>query len=52
MTTCNKFFECPFLYACLLVHFAARQTELRLAIRLSHPVLFHYNKRADVIHDM
>ena len=32
------------LYTYLLGHFAMRQTELRLAIWLSHPVLFHYTK--------
>ena len=32
-----------FLYACLLGHSAVRQTELRLAIRLSHPVLLHHD---------
>ena len=31
-----------FLYACLLGHSAVRQTELRLAIRLSHLVLLHH----------
>ena len=39
-----------FLYAYLLGHFAMRQTELRLAMRLGHSVLlFHYNKKATVI---
>ena len=42
----------PLLHACLLSHSAARQTELRLDIRLSHLVLLHYSKRADIIHDM
>ena len=32
-----------FLYACLLGHSAVRQTELRLAIRLSHLVLLHHD---------
>ena len=40
-----------FLYAYLLGHFAMRQTELRLAMLLSQLVLFHYNKRANIIHD-
>ena len=47
MMACNDPFKCLltlmlFLYACLLAHFAVRQTEPRLAIRLSHPVIFHY----------
>ena len=53
--TCNSAtFYCYFfiLYACLLGHSAVRQTEPRPAIRLSHPVLLHYNKRADIVHDM
>ena len=41
-----------FLYACLLGHFAVRQTELRLATRLSHLVLLHHDKKANIIHDM
>ena len=32
-----------FIYTCLLGHFAARQTEPRLAIRLSHLVLLHHD---------
>ena len=40
------------LYACLLCRSTARQTEPRPAIRLSHPVLLHYNERADIVHDM
>ena len=32
-----------FLHACLLGHSAARPTELRLAIRLSHSVLLHHD---------
>ena len=41
-----------FLCACLLGHSVVRPIELHLAIRLNHPVLLHYNKRADFIHDM
>ena len=32
-----------FYYACLLGHSAARQTEPRLAIRRSHPVLLQHD---------
>ena len=46
------FYCCLFiLYVCLLGHSAVRQTEPLPAIRLSHPVLLHYNKRADTVHD-
>ena len=41
-----------FLYAHLLGHSAVRQMDLRRAIRLSHPELVHYNKRAKIVHDM
>ena len=41
-----------FLHAYLLGHFAVRQTDLRLAIRHGHSELFHYNKRANIIHDV
>ena len=41
-----------FLYAYLVSHFSVRQTELRLAIRLSHSVLFYYNKKANIICDV
>ena len=44
--------QCLFLCACLLGHSAARQTELRLAIRLCHPAFLHYNKRANIIDDL
>ena len=42
----------PLFYACLLGHSTVHQAELRLAIRFSHPVILHNNKRADIIHDV
>ena len=41
-----------FFHAYLLGLFAVRQIELRLTIRLTHLKLFHYNKRANIIHDV
>ena len=47
-----KALNASFLYAGLLGHLSILQTKPRLIIRLSHPVILHCNKKADIIHDM